>query len=66
LRAKGKLTMPVLALGGEKSYGAHMKAELDDVAGNVQSGVIPDAGHWIMEENPQGTSKLVLGFLTTK
>ena len=66
LRAKGKLTMPVLALGGEKSYGAHMKAELDDVASNVQGGVIPDAGHWIMEENPQGTAKLVLGFLTAQ
>jgi pimeloyl-ACP methyl ester carboxylesterase len=63
LRAKGKLTIPVLALGGEKSYGTHMKTELDDVASNVRSGVIPDAGHWIMEENPQGTTKLVLDFL---
>jgi pimeloyl-ACP methyl ester carboxylesterase len=62
-RAKGKLTIPVLALGGEKSYGTKMKAELDDVASNVQGGVIPDAGHWVMEENPQGTTKLVLDFL---
>jgi pimeloyl-ACP methyl ester carboxylesterase len=62
-RAKGKLTMPVLALGGEKSYGPHMKDVLDDVAGNVQGGVIPDSGHWIMEENPQGTAKLVLAFI---
>jgi pimeloyl-ACP methyl ester carboxylesterase len=63
-RAKSKLAMPVLALGGEKSYGQHMKTELDDVASNVQGGVIPDAGHWIMEENPQATTRLVLGFLT--
>jgi pimeloyl-ACP methyl ester carboxylesterase len=62
-RAKGKLTIPVLALGGEKSYGLKMKTELDDVAGNVQGGVIADSGHWIMEENPQGTTRLVLGFL---
>jgi pimeloyl-ACP methyl ester carboxylesterase len=62
-RAKGKLTLPVLALGGEKSYGTHMKAELDDVAANVKGGVIPDAGHWIMEENPAATTKLVLDFL---
>ena len=62
-RAKGKLTMPVLALGGEKSYGTHMKAELDDVASNVKGGVVPDAGHWIMEENPAATTRLVLGFL---
>ena len=62
-RAKGKLTIPVLALGGEKSYGLKMKTELDDVAGNVQGGVIPQSGHWIMEENPQATTKLVLDFL---
>jgi len=40
-----------------------MKTELDDVAGNVQGGVIPQSGHWIMEENPQATTKLVLDFL---
>jgi pimeloyl-ACP methyl ester carboxylesterase len=63
-RAHGKLTMPVLALGGEKSYGLTMAAELSDVAGNVKGGVIPDSGHWIMEENPQATTKLVLDFLS--
>ena len=62
-RAKGKLTLPVLALGGEKSYGLRMKGELDDVAANVKAGVIPEAGHWIMEENPGATTKLVLDFL---
>jgi len=62
-RTHGKLALPVLALGGEKSYGTKMKIELDDVASNVQGGVIPESGHWIMEENPQGTAKLVLGFL---
>ena len=62
-RAKAKLILPVLALGGEKSYGRNMKAELDDVAVNVKSDVVPDAGHWIMEENPDATTKLVLGFL---
>ena len=63
LLAKGKPTMPVLALGGEKSYGLKMKDELDDVARQCQGGVVPDSGHWIMEENPQGTTRLVLGFL---
>ena len=62
-RAKGKLTLPVLALGGEKSYGSHMKAELDDVAGNVKGGIVPESGHWIMEENPQATTSLIVGFL---
>jgi pimeloyl-ACP methyl ester carboxylesterase len=38
--AKGKLTMPVLALGGEKSYGAGMATELEFVASDVKGGVI--------------------------
>jgi pimeloyl-ACP methyl ester carboxylesterase len=55
--------MPVLALGGEKSYGLTMKGDLDKVAVNVEAGVIPDSGHWIMEENPAATTKLVTDFL---
>jgi len=62
-RAKGKLTLPVLALGGEKSYGLKMKGELDDVAASVKGGIVPESGHWIMEENPAATTKLVLDFL---
>ncbi len=62
--AQGKLTIPVLALGGEKSYGAHMVDELNAVATNVKGGVIPASGHWIMEENPDATVKLVMDFLT--
>ena len=61
--AKGKLTMPVLAAGGEKSYGAKMADELGFVATNVKGAVIPDSGHWVMEENPQATTKLVVEFL---
>ena len=61
--AKGKLAMPVLALGGEKSYGLAMKDDLDKVATHVQAGVVPQSGHWIMEENPAATTKLVTDFL---
>ena len=61
--AKGKLTMPVLALGGEKSYGANMATELKFVATNVTGGVIPSSGHWIMEENPDATVKMIMDFL---
>ena len=60
----GKLTMPVLALGAEKSYGLKMKEDLDQVATNVQGGVVPDSGHWIMEENPQATTKLIVDYLS--
>ena len=62
--AKGKLTLPVLALGGEKSYGANMATELKSVAVNVEGGIIPASGHWVMEENPQATTKLVVDYLS--
>ena len=60
----GKLTMPVLALGAEKSYGTVQADDLRQVASNVTAGVVPDSGHWIMEENPAGTTKLIVEFLS--
>jgi pimeloyl-ACP methyl ester carboxylesterase len=59
----GKLTMPVLAVGGEKSSGSGMAQIMSFVATNVTGGIVPDSGHWIMEENPQATIKLVMDFL---
>ena len=61
--AKGKLPMPVLAIGGEKSFGTTMAEIMRFAASNVREGVIPDSGHWIMEENPAVTTKMVLDFL---
>ena len=63
LLAKGKLKMPVLALGAGKSFGEGMGVELRFAAANVTTGIVPDSGHWIMEENPGATTKLVLDFL---
>jgi len=59
----GKLGMPVLAIGAEKSFGPAMADDLRFVATNVTVGIVPDSGHWIMEENPRATIKLVTGFL---
>src|SRR6516164_6565689 len=61
--AKGKLPMPVLAIGGEKSFGTTMAKIMQFAATNVREGVIPDSGHWIMEENPTATISVVRGFL---
>jgi len=61
--AKGKLAMPVLAIGGEKSFGKTMAEIMRFAANNVQEGVIPNSGHWIMEENPTATITLVRAFL---
>jgi len=32
-------------------------------ANDVTKGIVPDSGHWIMEENPKATITLVRGFL---
>jgi pimeloyl-ACP methyl ester carboxylesterase len=61
--AKGKLPMPVLAIGGEKSFGATMATIMRFAASNVQEDVIPDSGHWVMEENPTATIAMVRAFL---
>jgi pimeloyl-ACP methyl ester carboxylesterase len=61
--AKGKLPMPVLAVGGEKSFGSTMAQIMRFAASDVREGIIPDSGHWIMEENPAPTISMVRAFL---
>src|SRR6476661_9220705 len=61
--ANGKLAMPVLAVGGEKSFGTMMAEVMRFAASNVEEGVIPKSGHWIMEENPKATVALVRAFV---
>jgi pimeloyl-ACP methyl ester carboxylesterase len=65
LAAKGKLGMPVLAIGGEKSFGPMMATVMRFAASDVTEGIIPDSGHWIMEENPTATSVIVRSFLSS-
>ena len=60
----GKLTMPVLALGGEKSFGTAQADTLRFVATNVTMGIVPGSGHWIMDENPTATTALIINFLS--
>ena len=61
--ANKKLTMPVLAMGGVKSLGALEPQFARAVATNVQTSVIPDSGHWLMDENPRATSAVLMRFL---
>ena len=61
--AKGMLTVPVLAIGGEKSFGPMMGTVMRAAASNVQTAVVPNSGHWVMEENPAATIKLIEDFL---
>jgi pimeloyl-ACP methyl ester carboxylesterase len=61
--ARGKLTMPVLAVGGEKSFGPTMAVVMRAAATNVEEKVIPASGHWLMEEQPVATVAAVRAFL---
>lgn len=58
-----KLTMPVLAIGGEKSFGANEALVMRNAAEHVTELVIPNAGHWLMEEAPEPTIAAVREFL---
>jgi len=58
-----KLTMPVLAVGGEKSFGATQAVVMRNVAINVREAVVPNAGHWLMEESPAYTAALIRDYL---
>jgi pimeloyl-ACP methyl ester carboxylesterase len=66
LVGKGKLTLPVLAIGGDHSYGAHLATEVGFAAADVRSAVIGNSGHWIMEEQPQQAIAIIVPFLEEK
>jgi pimeloyl-ACP methyl ester carboxylesterase len=63
LEAHGKLTMPVLAIGGEKSFGPTMAVVAQAGAIDVEERVIPNSGHWLMEEQPAVTVASIHDFL---
>jgi len=52
-RAKTPLTIPVLGIGGENSWGPLAGDALRPVANDVQTVVIPGVGHWVAETAPE-------------
>ena len=58
-----KLTVPVLAIGGEKSLGNELAAQMKLVATDVTVVVLKDTGHWISEERPKETTDALVKFL---
>jgi pimeloyl-ACP methyl ester carboxylesterase len=58
-----KLTMPVLSIGGEKSLGNELGAQMKLVADSVTVIVLPNTGHWILEEKPKETTDALVNFL---
>ncbi len=61
--SKTKLTMPVLAIGGEKANGVVLGEQMKIVATNATMVVLKDCGHWVLEEKPKETTKALIKFL---
>lgn len=58
-----KLTMPVLALGGEMALGEVLGQQMKLVASDVTVVVLKNTGHWVLEENPKETTEALVKFL---
>ena len=63
LLAETKLTMPVLAIGGEKANGEALGKQARLVASDATVVVLKNTGHWVMEENAKETTDALLRFL---
>jgi pimeloyl-ACP methyl ester carboxylesterase/uncharacterized RmlC-like cupin family protein len=61
--SRTKLTIPVLAMGGEKANGEALGKQVKLVATNVETLVLPNTGHWVMEERPRETTDALMRFL---
>jgi pimeloyl-ACP methyl ester carboxylesterase len=62
-RAESKLTLPVLAIGGGDSWGQFAGLGMANAADDVQTVVIPNAGHWIAEQAPDQVLAALSAFL---
>jgi pimeloyl-ACP methyl ester carboxylesterase len=60
---KTRLAMPVLAIGGEASFGEHVGEGVQAVADDVESVVIPGVGHFVAEEAPDEVLAALTEFL---
>jgi pimeloyl-ACP methyl ester carboxylesterase len=58
-----KLTMPVLAIGGEKANGEVLGQQMKIVATDATMVVLKNTGHWVLEENPKETTDALTKFL---
>jgi pimeloyl-ACP methyl ester carboxylesterase len=64
LIASGKLTIPVLSISGEASLGAAQRSFVEAFAENIaRYTVIPKAGHFVPEEQPEAVLDELKSFL---
>jgi pimeloyl-ACP methyl ester carboxylesterase len=62
-RKNRPLPMPVLGIGGEASFGGTVGDAMGALGDDVQTAVIPGAGHWFAEEAPEETLAALTPFL---
>jgi len=60
LFAKGKLSLPVLAIGGQHALGDQFGISMQQIASHVQTETIADCGHYVPEEQPERLARLIL------
>ncbi|MFG1621907.1 alpha/beta fold hydrolase [Kribbella sp. NPDC049227] len=63
IRQTNKLTIPVLGIGGQQSWGPAAAGGIAPAAQNVQSLVIPGVGHWVAEQAPAAMIEALNTFL---
>ena len=59
-----KLTMPVLAVGGDACFGDTIGQQMALVADNVTSVTLTECGHWVTAEQPTAFLRELLAFLS--
>jgi pimeloyl-ACP methyl ester carboxylesterase len=62
-RKTRRLTLPVLAIGGEESSGAGVGNTMKLVADDVQTVVLDGSGHWVAEQAPEELLAALTAFL---
>jgi pimeloyl-ACP methyl ester carboxylesterase len=62
-RKAQRLTMPVLAIGGEESAGEGVAATMRLVADDVKGVVLAGSGHWVAEQAPEELLAALTEFL---
>jgi pimeloyl-ACP methyl ester carboxylesterase len=61
--AQGKLKMPILAIGGQYSFGSGVPNQWHEYAEDVQGRVLAKTGHFVNEERPKEVTAALQSFL---
>ena len=61
-RARTLLPMPVLAVGGDRSRGPFMEEDVNRIAADARTIVVPDCGHYVPEEAPEALLSAIQSF----